>query len=328
MLYYKCSCRIKHHGGEILTAVYEQIIKYIETHIRDVISLDDIAKTTCYSLSHIYKIFRIYSPFSIKEYIRIRKLYTAASELYSGRKIYDIALDYGYETPAGFYKAFQNVFGCSPSRYKNNLMKEGIDMAIENIQNIAELNDVLEFANLIYDKPYIDFEGDHHYSRNFWKKQADKNPGLLLYAKDRDKICGILLGFSDDGKFVTVGGDGTTGEYKNKGIHEALFVEIEKRAKTFGYQGICLGIGEGEEEFYAKLGYIGKTLIQSEKHNIDTLQKFNEQHKNYEVTGAGVYEGYINQLWINASLLDKELKKNYENKLGDCRIQVIVSKNI
>lgn len=311
-----------------MAAVYEQIIKFIEIHIKDVISLDDIAKTTSYSLSHIYKIFKIYSPYSIKEYIRIRKLCTAANELYSGRKIYDIALDYGYETPAGFYKAFQNVFGCSPSHYKNNLMKEGIYMTIENVKNITELNEVLEFANSIYPKPYIDFDGDNHYSRNFWKKQLDKNPEMLLYTKDGDKICGVILGFSDDGRFVTVGGDGTTGEYKNKGIHEALFVEIEKRAKTFGYQGICLGIGEGEEEFYAKLGYIGKTLIQSEKHNIDTLQKFNEQHKNYEITGTSVYEGHINQLWLNASLLDKELKKEYENELGDCWVQVIVSKNI
>jgi len=41
-----------------------------------------------------------------------------------------------------------------------------------------------------------------------------------------------------------------------------------------------------------------------------------------------VYEGHINQLWLNVSLLDKELKKKYENELGDCWVQVIVSKNI
>ena len=311
-----------------MSAVYEQIIKYIEEHIKDEIKLDDITKIAGYSLSHLYKIFKIYSPYTIKEYIRIRKLYTAANELYLGRKIYDIALDYGYETPSGFFKAFQSIFGCSPSVYKNNFMKRGINMIIENIKNTTELHEALVFANSIYDKPYIDFESDSRYSRNFWIKQLDKNPELLLFAKDDDKICGIILGFSDDGKFVTIGGDGTTAEYKNKGVHEALFVEIEKRAKKLGYKGIVLGIREGEEEFYAKLGYIGKTLIQSEKHSIEELKKFNEQYKNYEVTGTSVYEGHINQLWLNVSLLDKELKKKYENELGDCWVQVIVSKNI
>ncbi|MHB1484867.1 MAG: GNAT family N-acetyltransferase [Saccharofermentanales bacterium] len=311
-----------------MAADYGQIIKYIDEHIKDEIKLDDITKLAGYSLPHLYRTFKIYSPFAIKEYIRIRKLYAAANELYSGRKIYDIALDYGYETPAGFFKAFQSVFGCSPSFYKNKFMKEGINMIIDNIKNIAELDEALNLIELIYPKLNISLEGDEKYSRNFWIKQFDKNPELLLYAKDNDKICGIILGWDDDGKFITVGFDGTTAEYKNKGVHEALFVEIEKRAKKLRFQGIVLGISEGEEEFYAKFGYIGRTLIQSEKHSIEELKNFNAQYKNYEVTGTNVYEGHINQLWLNVSLLDKELKKKYENELGDCWVQVIVSKNI
>lgn len=313
-----------------MAAVYNRIIKYIDANIKDEITIKDIAKMTGYSENHIYKIFKQFSPYPIMDYIRRKRLYAAANEMYTGRKLFEIALDYGYETPAGFYKAFKSIFGCSPSEYSKNLMKEGFIMILDNIKNVIELNDALAFANKLYPNPNINFDGDSNdkYSRKFWIEQWNKHPELLLLARDNNDVCGICLGWSDDGQSITIGGDGVSVEQKNKGVHEALFVEIEKRAKKLGFHGIVLGIGEGEEEFYAKLGYIGKTLIQSEKHNIDDLKKFNEQYKNYEVTGSGVYEGYINQLWLNTSLLDKDLKNYFEEKIGECWVQIIVSKEL
>jgi len=165
------------------------------------------------------------------------------------------------------------------------------------------------------------------YSRNFWIGEWKKNPELILYAKDGDVYYGICLGWAD-GNCITVSGDRVLDGYKNKGLLEALYVEIEKRAKRLGYQGIVNGILEGEDEFYAKMGYIGKTLIQSEKHTVEELLQFNEQYNNYEVTGTGMYDGYINQIWLNVSLLDKGLKKRYEEEIGDCWVQVIVSKEL
>lgn len=38
-------------------------------------------------------------------YIRGRRLSLAATELFNGRKIVDIAFDYGFETPSGFANA-------------------------------------------------------------------------------------------------------------------------------------------------------------------------------------------------------------------------------
>jgi len=312
-----------------MAAVYHKIIQYIDANIKDEITITDIADMAGYSANHIYKLFKTYSPYPIMEYIRRKKLYFAANELYTGRKLYDIALDYGFETPAGFYKAFKNIFGCSPSEYKKNIQKEGILMFIDNIINIEELDAVLAFAKTLYTNLTFEFggDGDGKYSRKFWIEQWEKCPELLLLAKENENICGIALGWSEN-NYITIGGDGTSKEYYGKGIHEALFVEIEKRAKKLGRRGIALGIEEGLEEFYAKLGYVGKTLIQSEKYSVDELKKFNEQYKNYEVTGSGVYEGYVNQLWVNSSLLDKELKKKFEKDIGDCWVQVIVSKEL
>ena len=315
-----------------MTAVYSQIIQYIDAHIKSEITITDIAEMAGYSANHIYKMFKVYSPYPIMEYIRRKKLYFAVNDLYTGSKIYDIAQDYGFDTLAGFYKAFKSVFGCSPGEYRKNMKKEGIFVFIDNIKNINELDAVMTFVKSFNPTCNFDFcgEGDHKYSRNFWLEEWKKSPELLLYAKENDEICGIILGWSEsyNKENITIAGDCVAEAYQNKGLHEALFIEIEKRAKKLGYKGIGLGIAEGQEEFYANMGFIGKTLIQSEKYSVDELIAFNEQYKNYEVTGAGVYDGYVNQLWINASILDKGLKKHYEEEIGDCWVCVVVGKAI
>jgi len=304
-------------------AVYEKIVKYIDEHIKDEITLEDISKLAGYSLWHLYKIFKVYSPVPIKEFIRNKKIYAAAHEIYTGRKLLDVALDYGYQTPAGFYKAFQTVFGCKPSEYKITNTRRNIFMNIENVKTIEELDEVLKFFDYFSG---IDRESDEKFGYKWWIENMDKNPELLLYAKDGDQICAVTLGFGD-GDNITVH-EGVLDEYKDTGIFEALFIEIEKRAKKLGFNGIALGIGEGQEEFYAKLGYTGSMLIQSEKHSVDELKKVIENNKNYEITGTNIYEGYINQLWLRVSILDKELKKKYEEDLGDCWCQIIVGKGI
>jgi AraC family transcriptional regulator len=54
------------------------------------------------------------------EYVRKRRLAFAASALNSGRRIIDIAVDYGFETHSGFTKAFRRYFGSSPEKYRVN----------------------------------------------------------------------------------------------------------------------------------------------------------------------------------------------------------------
>jgi AraC-like DNA-binding protein/GNAT superfamily N-acetyltransferase len=307
-------------------AVYEKIIRYIDEHIKDEITLDDISKIAGYSMWHLYKIFKVYSPTPIKEYIRNKKLYAAANEIFTGRRLYDVALDFGYETPAGFYKAFQSVFGCKPSEYKINNTRRNIFMNIEHVKNIEELNEGIEFFKLIY--PTLPF-----WEIKPWLEQLEKCPELLLFARDGDKICSIVWGEADGdtatAKDKWVGtNEGVLEDYWNTGIFEALFIELEKRAKKLGYKGIVLGIGENQEEFYAKLGYTSSMLIQSEKYSIDDLKKVIEGNKNYEITQTRIHDGYINQIWLRMSILDKELKKKYEKDIGDCWCQIVVTKEI
>jgi len=122
--------------------VYKKILQYVDEHIDKGININDLILKMGYSRRHIYKIFKDHNDVPIMEYIRRKKLSVAASELSSGRNIYDIALDYGYETSTGFYKAFQSVFGCSPSDYKNDILR-GANMNNKS-KTIEELNNSIK----------------------------------------------------------------------------------------------------------------------------------------------------------------------------------------
>jgi AraC family transcriptional regulator len=99
-------------------ACIQSSIDYIEDHLQDSITVDHLARIAGFSPYHYYRIFQVYVGLPIMEFIRRRRLAYAAAELARGKRIIDIALDYGFETHNGFAKAFRKVYGCSPEAYR------------------------------------------------------------------------------------------------------------------------------------------------------------------------------------------------------------------
>lgn len=95
----------------------EKCIKFIEEHIKENITIKDVANQLGYSVYHFCRVFSLCKGMSVMEYIRERRLSLAAIELFKGRKIIDISLEYGFETHSGFTKAFRKFFGYSPTQY-------------------------------------------------------------------------------------------------------------------------------------------------------------------------------------------------------------------
>lgn len=95
----------------------EKCIEYIEAHIKENLTVQDIAAEIGYSIYHFCRVFSLCMEMSVMEYVRRRKLSLASIELFAGRRIIDIALDYGFETQSGFTKAFRRTFGYSPTQY-------------------------------------------------------------------------------------------------------------------------------------------------------------------------------------------------------------------
>jgi AraC family transcriptional regulator len=96
----------------------QQIIDYIEDHIRDEIDPEKLAKIVGYSPYHFYRVFQKHTGYTLMDYVVKRRLQYALHELVHGKKVIQIAMDYGFDTHAGFTKAFKKCFGSPPSLYK------------------------------------------------------------------------------------------------------------------------------------------------------------------------------------------------------------------
>ena len=80
-------------------------IDYMEKHLEDDISAQDVAEQIYMSSFFFQKGFSVMTGYGLGEYIRSRRLYRAALDLQkTDEKIIDIALRYCYETPESFTK--------------------------------------------------------------------------------------------------------------------------------------------------------------------------------------------------------------------------------
>lgn len=94
----------------------QRAIDYMEEHLLDDLTVEDIAKQASSSPFHFQRTFAILTDISVGEYIRRRRLTLAAGELCSDdAKVIDLALKYGYDTPEAFTKAFRRQHGTSPT---------------------------------------------------------------------------------------------------------------------------------------------------------------------------------------------------------------------
>lgn len=94
-------------------------VNYMERHLRDAISVDDVAAEAAYSSFHFIRLFRAVTGDTPGNYLRNRRLTEAARELVlTRRRIIDIALDYQFGSPEAFCRAFRESAGMSPSRYR------------------------------------------------------------------------------------------------------------------------------------------------------------------------------------------------------------------
>jgi AraC family transcriptional regulator len=102
------------------------VIEYVETHLCDEVSPDEVSRIIASPYSVFQRSFAQITGIPLSEYIRRRKLTSAAGEIQnSDKRIIDIALQYGYESADAFSVAFKRMHGIAPhlARRKNVQMR-------------------------------------------------------------------------------------------------------------------------------------------------------------------------------------------------------------
>jgi len=115
----------------------QKTVDYIDDNISEKITVDHLAGIAGFSTYHYYKIFNRILGLSVMEYVTRRKLQYALFELSSGDRVLDIALKYGFETHAGFTKAFKKCFGYPPNLYRLHA-----PISIPQRVNLKKMNEI------------------------------------------------------------------------------------------------------------------------------------------------------------------------------------------
>ncbi len=95
-------------------------IDYIEENIRDEISIEQLCEMSCLSRMYFFRMFEAACDVSLANYIKRRRMTLAVAELKNGRKVIDVAFDYGYKSPESFSRSFNEFHGTSPSSVKES----------------------------------------------------------------------------------------------------------------------------------------------------------------------------------------------------------------
>ncbi len=99
----------------------EKIIYFIDDHLKENLSISDIANQTFISKSLLYNLFRTHFNCTVKEYINNKRIMKAKHLLaFSDNRIESIAFEVGFTDPVYFSKLFKKETGLSPLQYKHS----------------------------------------------------------------------------------------------------------------------------------------------------------------------------------------------------------------
>lgn len=182
-------------------------LSYIEEHLAEELTQEDIARSVYCSLSGLQKLFRNVFHKSVGDYITRRRLTLAAREIQQNEvSILEIALKYGYGSAEAFTRAFSRVWGTTPSEYRRSwnfsgltprldlprhFMHEG-ELIMTHRYDISELYDYIRSMQGTY---ILSFDTSHLMEINdtLGHEAGDKVILECLHRIDRECSDGMLM---------------------------------------------------------------------------------------------------------------------------------------
>lgn len=168
-------------------AIIGNSIQYMEDHITEDITVESVANSVGVSSFYFQKGFAMLCGFTVSEYIRNRRLALAGNDLLvTDKKIIDIAMKYGYDSPDSFTRAFTRFHGVTPTsvRKEEVLLKSFAPLKIKISLEGGYLMDYKivkkEAFTVIANAKTFPYEGAKESVPQFWQEhfQSGKSAGV------------------------------------------------------------------------------------------------------------------------------------------------------
>ena len=285
----------------------QKSIDYIEDNLKSEFTVEELSEMAGFSLFHFYRLFRTAVGMPVIQYVIRRRLLHGIYEIECGRLMIDVALDYGFSTYAGFYKAFVREFGCTPAQFtKMYKVKKPYRIHLFEEEHIMvthkKITELLKHWEL-QDETVRDifYEGTGNRNENAYYVGEDY---VIKFSPNLGKMknsIDISKKLVDVGLVAATPVPSTNGEeYIADG---ELYFCVTKRIKGKQMQPGAMYEGDYKE----KARYIGEIIGQLDRalENADVL-----------VNDTNTYESVVN--WAIPQLegkmdLPKELLDNYKN---------------
>ncbi|MBR4068765.1 MAG: phosphotransferase [Clostridia bacterium] len=97
--------------------ILQQTLDRIEENLKNPIVPEDLSRAAGFSHYHFCRVFKAAMGVSLMRYITGRRLIHGLYHMWLGREKTEAALMFGFDSYAGFYKAFRRMFGASPTAH-------------------------------------------------------------------------------------------------------------------------------------------------------------------------------------------------------------------
>lgn len=99
---------------------FKQVFDYIDHHLDDALLLEKLSEVAHFSPFHFHRQFCSYCGMPPGRYIQMMRLKRASYRLAFNplEKITDIAYDAGFQHSESFSRAFRQMFGLSPTQFR------------------------------------------------------------------------------------------------------------------------------------------------------------------------------------------------------------------
>lgn len=102
-------------------------ITFIQNNPEENLTLDSIAQNAGFSLSYFDSVFKNHTGYTPVEYARVYKLTRSVIALRTtDRTVLDISLDFGYQSPESYSRAFKAFYSMTPTEYREKYSNKAV----------------------------------------------------------------------------------------------------------------------------------------------------------------------------------------------------------